>query len=42
MGRKWEDEKVIAIMHVVDRALAPRGFGPSAWEHFQKAKQPVA
>lgn len=42
VGRKWEDEKVVAIMHVVDKALGPRGFGPSAWEAFQKAKQTVA
>ena len=42
VGRNWEDEKVIAIMHVVDKALGPRGFGPGAWEDFQKAKQTVA
>jgi hypothetical protein len=30
-GRKWEDEKVLALMHVVDRALGPRGFGPLSW-----------
>ena len=42
VGRNWEDEKVIAIMHVVDKALGPRGFGPRAWEDFQKAKQTVA
>jgi len=42
VGRNWEDEKIIAIMHVVDKALGPRGFGPSAWEDFQKAKQTVA
>jgi hypothetical protein len=28
-GRKWEDEKVLAIMDVVDQALGERGFGPS-------------
>ena len=42
VGRNWEDEKVIAIMHVVDKALGPRGFGPTAWEDFQKANQTVA
>lgn len=42
VGRNWEDEKVIAIMHVVDKALGPRGFGPRAWEDFQKANQTVA
>jgi hypothetical protein len=28
IGKRWEDEKVISIMHVVDQALGPRGFGP--------------
>ena len=28
VGRRWEDEKVIGIMHLVDQALGPRGFGP--------------
>ncbi|PVF99329.1 amidase signature enzyme [Serendipita vermifera] len=32
VGRKWEDEKVVAIMHVVDKALGPRGFGPGSWK----------
>lgn len=27
VGKKWEEEKVIAMMHVVDQALGPRGFG---------------
>jgi hypothetical protein len=31
-GRKWEDEKVLAIMHLVDKALGPRGFGPGCWD----------
>ncbi|KAG2356852.1 amidase signature domain-containing protein [Suillus spraguei] len=32
VGKKWEDEKVLAMMHVVDAALGPRGFGPGSWE----------
>jgi hypothetical protein len=28
VGKRWEDEKVISMMHVVDHALGPRGFGP--------------
>lgn len=28
VGRKWEDEKVVAMMSIVDDALGPRGFGP--------------
>ncbi|KDQ10328.1 hypothetical protein BOTBODRAFT_36230 [Botryobasidium botryosum FD-172 SS1] len=28
VGKKWEDEKVVAFMHVIDKALGPRGFGP--------------
>jgi Amidase len=31
VGKKWEDEKVISMMHVVDKALGPRGFGPGSW-----------
>jgi hypothetical protein len=28
VGKKWEDEKVLALMDVVDKALGERGFGP--------------
>lgn len=28
VGGKWEEEKVVEMMKVVDRALGPRGFGP--------------
>jgi hypothetical protein len=31
VGKKWEDEKVIAMMHVIDEALGPRTFGPGSW-----------
>ncbi|KAJ7052235.1 amidase [Mycena amicta] len=31
VGRKWEDEKVLAMMRIVDDALGPRGFGPGSW-----------
>ena len=31
VGRPWEEEKVLAIMHVIDAALGPRGFGPGSW-----------
>lgn len=31
VGRKWEEEKVIEMMKVVDRALGERGFGPGSW-----------
>jgi amidase len=31
VGQPWEEEKVLAIMHVVDAALGPRGFGPGSW-----------
>jgi hypothetical protein len=33
VGKKWEDEKVISMMHIVDKALGSRGFGPRAWTH---------
>ncbi|KAJ7756802.1 amidase [Mycena maculata] len=33
VGKKWEDEKVLAMMHVVDSALGKdRGFGPGNWD----------
>ncbi|KAJ3553614.1 hypothetical protein NM688_g3512 [Phlebia brevispora] len=31
VGRKWEDEKVIEMMKVVDGALGRRKFGPGNW-----------
>jgi Amidase len=31
IGQPWGEEKVLAIMHVVDAALGPRGFGPGSW-----------
>lgn len=33
VGRNWEDEKVIAVMKIVDEALGPRGFGPGSWTY---------
>lgn len=36
VGKKWEDEKVLAMMHVVDEALGPRGFGPGSWKQREK------
>lgn len=33
VGKKWEDEKVLGMMRVVDEALgAARGFGPGSWK----------
>jgi amidase len=37
VGRPWEEEKVLAIMHVVDAALGPRGFGPGSWAPSKQA-----
>ncbi|KAG6854260.1 hypothetical protein C0991_008953 [Blastosporella zonata] len=32
VGKKWEEEKVLAMMHVIDSALGKdRGFGPGSW-----------
>ncbi|OSD03090.1 amidase signature enzyme [Trametes coccinea BRFM310] len=31
VGRRWEDEKVVEMMRVLDDALGPRGFGPLSW-----------
>nr|GAT55492.1 amidase [Mycena chlorophos] len=30
VGKKWEEEKVLAMMRVVDEALGPREFGPGS------------
>lgn len=30
VGKKWEEEKVLAMMKIVDDALGARGFGPTA------------
>lgn len=33
VGRKWEEEKVLALMKVIDDALGhERRFGPGAWD----------
>jgi hypothetical protein len=31
IGQPWGEEKVLAIMHIVDAALGPCGFGPGSW-----------
>ncbi|EMD38846.1 hypothetical protein CERSUDRAFT_104159 [Gelatoporia subvermispora B] len=36
VGRQWEDEKVLAMMRVVDDALGERGFGPLSWKGQKK------
>jgi len=37
VGKRWEDEKVLAMMKVVDEALGTsRGFGPGAWDTFSE------
>jgi amidase len=39
VGRKWEDEKVLAMMNVVEEALGKdRGFGPGSWDESVKVK----
>ena len=39
VGKKWEDEKVLAMMKVIDDALQDgdkgRSFGPGAWDRHQ-------
>lgn len=38
-AKKWEEEKVLAMMHVVDEALGKeRGFGPGAWTRWNEKK----
>ena len=33
VGKKWEEEKVVEMMKVVDAALGKRSFGPGSWNH---------
>jgi len=35
VGKRWEDEKVVEMMKVVDAALGERGFGPGGWEKWK-------
>ena len=37
VGKRWEDEKVVEMMKVVDAALGDRGFGPDGWEKWKAA-----
>ena len=37
VGKRWEDEKVVEMMKVVDAALGERGFGPDGWEKWKTA-----
>jgi len=37
VGQPWGEEKVLAIMRVVDTALGPRGFGPGSWAPTKQA-----
>jgi len=32
VGKKWEEEKVVKMMEVVDGALGKRDFGPGSWK----------
>ena len=37
VGKRWEDEKVVEMMKVMDAALGDRGFGPDGWEKWKAA-----
>ncbi|TFK32784.1 amidase signature domain-containing protein, partial [Crucibulum laeve] len=39
VGKKWEEEKVLAMMTVIDQALGERDFGPGAWDKYMEKKQ---
>ncbi|GAA5982115.1 hypothetical protein JCM10908_004747 [Rhodotorula pacifica] len=41
VGRQWDDERVIELMKVVDKALGPRGFGPGEFAKRQQAAEKV-
>ena len=32
VGRRWEEEKVVEMMKVVDGAVGTKGFGMDAWK----------
>lgn len=36
VGRKWEDEKVVEMMKVLDSALGDRGFEAGSWKSQEK------
>jgi Asp-tRNA(Asn)/Glu-tRNA(Gln) amidotransferase A subunit family amidase len=31
VGKKWEEEKVLGMMRIIDNALGSRGFGAGHW-----------
>ena len=35
-GKSWEEEKVVEMMKVVDRALGERGFGPGSYRKWKE------
>ena len=37
-GKSWEEEKVIEMMKVVDRALGERGFGPGSYRKWKEGR----
>ena len=37
-GKSWEEEKVIEMMKVVDRALGERGFGPGSHQKWKEGR----
>ena len=37
VGKRWDEEKVLGMMDVVDKALGERGFGPGACTSRTKA-----
>ena len=41
VGRKWEDEKVVEMMKVVDTAVGPRDFGPGSWAKVKDKSDPA-
>lgn len=42
VGEAWGEEKVLAMMRVVDDALGPRGFGPGSWDSSKQRGAPLA
>lgn len=42
VGRHWEEEKVLAVMKIIDKALGPRGFGPGSWKLGSNAREEKA
>ena len=42
IGKRWEDEKVVEMMRIVDAAVGPRDFGPGSWQRVRERAEKAA